>query len=299
MVSFGSGGEGATFQPDTTAGGTPAVVLGTAPVSGTQTTFLRDDDTIEAFDTTVPITQAYGDVAAVGVVARAARRDHRHGMPAAAAGGTPAVVLGTVAAAGVQTTFLRDDDTIVAFDATAPVTQASADAAATGSAAVAARRDHRHGMPTIPAASVVTLLKANSGTSTTTAAHNLDTVAISGLAAGDMLLVIGTVDQAAQTSAGQFAIYNNTDAVNITGDFLPTVGAGGIGRAFLYIMQSQQATTTITSIGARQTGGIVMGDGSAFTTAWTGSWTLAFRSAGQTAGGTHRWRWSVYRLIAA
>ena len=66
----------------------------------------------------------------------------------AATGGTPAIVLGTAAAAGVATTYLRDDDTIVAFDATVPVTQASADAAATGSVAVAARRDHKHGMPT-------------------------------------------------------------------------------------------------------------------------------------------------------
>jgi hypothetical protein len=36
---------------------------------------------------------------------------------------------------------------------TAPVTQAFSDVAATGSAAFAARRDHRHGMPDAPSGS--------------------------------------------------------------------------------------------------------------------------------------------------
>lgn len=60
---------------------------------------------------------------------------------------TPAIVLGTAAAAGAASTVIRSDSTIVAFDATAPVTQAFDDVAATGSAAFAAHRDHRHGMP--------------------------------------------------------------------------------------------------------------------------------------------------------
>jgi len=63
---------------------------------------------------------------------------------------TPAIVLGTAAAAGSATTVIRSDATIAAFDATAPVTQAFSDAAATGSAAYAARRDHVHGMPANP-----------------------------------------------------------------------------------------------------------------------------------------------------
>lgn len=63
-------------------------------------------------------------------------------------GGTPALTLGTTNTAGVATTYIRTDDTILAFDATVPSTQASGDAAAAGSAAVAARRDHKHAMPT-------------------------------------------------------------------------------------------------------------------------------------------------------
>jgi hypothetical protein len=133
-----------------------AIVLGTAAAAGAAATTLRSNDTIAAFDATVPVTQASADVAATGSVAFAARRDHKHGMPtipAAASGGTPAVVLGTAAAAGVSATFLRDDDTIVAFDATAPVTQAYSDVAGAGAAAVAARRDHKHGMPAAGAGS--------------------------------------------------------------------------------------------------------------------------------------------------
>lgn len=69
---------------------------------------------------------------------------------AAASFATPAIVLGTAAAAGSATTVIRSDATIVAFDATVPSTQAFADAAAAGSAAVAARRDHKHAMPSSP-----------------------------------------------------------------------------------------------------------------------------------------------------
>jgi hypothetical protein len=72
-----------------------------------------------------------------------------------ASGGTPAIVLGTAAAAGSAGTFLRDDDTIVAFDATAPTTSAIGDAAAVGSAAVASRRDHKHGREALSTATPI------------------------------------------------------------------------------------------------------------------------------------------------
>lgn len=61
---------------------TPAIVLGTAAAAGAASTVIRSDSTIVAFDATVPVTQAFGDVAATGSVAKAARRDHVHGMPA-------------------------------------------------------------------------------------------------------------------------------------------------------------------------------------------------------------------------
>ena len=71
------------------------------------------------------------------------------GSPALA---TPAIVLGSTAAAGAAATVIRSDSTIAAFDAVAPSTQAFADAAAVGTAAFAARRDHKHAMPAIATA---------------------------------------------------------------------------------------------------------------------------------------------------
>jgi hypothetical protein len=62
---------------------------------------------------------------------------------------TPAVALGTAGAAGAAGTVIRSDSTIAAFDATAPTTQAVGDSAATGSVAFAARRDHKHGWPSV------------------------------------------------------------------------------------------------------------------------------------------------------
>jgi len=61
--------------------------------------------------------------------------------------GTPALTLSTTNATGSAGTFVATDATIAIFDATAPTTLDYSDVAATGSAAVASRRDHRHGMP--------------------------------------------------------------------------------------------------------------------------------------------------------
>jgi len=103
-----------------------------------------------AFDATAPVTQAFGDSAAAGSATHAAHRDHTHGMPAnPVAYAAPALTFGTSNSAGAAASAIRTDATILAFDSTVPVTQASGDAAATGSASTAAHRDHVHGMPTI------------------------------------------------------------------------------------------------------------------------------------------------------
>lgn len=76
---------GTTWDAVATNGGagfaTPAIVLGSSAAAGAASTVIRSDGTIAAFDTTVPVTQAYGDAAATGSAAFAARRDHKHGMP--------------------------------------------------------------------------------------------------------------------------------------------------------------------------------------------------------------------------
>lgn len=61
---------------------TPAITLGSSAAAGSAATTIRSDGTIAAFDTTVPSTQAFGDAAAVGTATFAARRDHKHAMPA-------------------------------------------------------------------------------------------------------------------------------------------------------------------------------------------------------------------------
>lgn len=74
---------------------------------------------------------------------------------------TPSIVLGSSAAGGAASTVIRSDATIAAFDATSPTTQAFGDSAATGSVAFAARRDHKHGMPSAPAPPAVLLVSGH------------------------------------------------------------------------------------------------------------------------------------------
>lgn len=74
VASNFSGSSSGTNTGDQT-GGTPALVLGTANTAGTSTNFIRRDDTILVFDTTVP---AAAGTAAAGSASTAARRDHVH-----------------------------------------------------------------------------------------------------------------------------------------------------------------------------------------------------------------------------
>jgi hypothetical protein len=97
----------------------------------------------------------FGAASNNGAASTASRSDHVHGTPAHGAGqhvvGTeitvaaPAIVLGTAAAAGAAASLIRSDATILAFDVTVPSTSSVGQAAAVGSATVAARRDHVHG----------------------------------------------------------------------------------------------------------------------------------------------------------
>ena len=60
---------------------------------------------------------------------------------------TPGFTLGTSNAAGSALTSIASDSTLAVFDATVPTTIAYGASAAAGSAVVAGRRDHTHGMP--------------------------------------------------------------------------------------------------------------------------------------------------------
>lgn len=159
--------------------GTPNLTLSTSNSAGVASTGIRTDATILAFDVTTPAAITLGGSGAVGSAGTAARRDHKHAVtgalddlsdvaasspstndvlswngsswvpvaPGGASFATPSIALGTAAAAGAASTVIRSDATIVAFDATVPTTIAYGDAPNVGAAAVAARRDHRHGAP--------------------------------------------------------------------------------------------------------------------------------------------------------
>jgi hypothetical protein len=126
---------------------TAGAAVGTA-AAGTSGHAPSRDNHVHPTGAGTPSTQNYSDTPVVGTGPAAAMTDHKHGMPAVggggASGGTPAIVLGTAAAAGSAGTFLRDDDTILAFDATTPATQVHGDTGVVGSATTAARRDHKH-----------------------------------------------------------------------------------------------------------------------------------------------------------
>lgn len=64
-------------------------------------------------------------------------------------GGTPALTLGTANATGTAATAILTDASIAVFDGTAPTTFAPGGTASVGTAAVAARRDHVHGITTL------------------------------------------------------------------------------------------------------------------------------------------------------
>jgi hypothetical protein len=86
----------------------------------------------------------------------------------------PNLTLGTANAAGAANTVIRSDATILAFDATAPSTSAVADAAAVGTATVAARRDHKHAREAFAAPTAETTFGSSSAAGSATTVPRSD-----------------------------------------------------------------------------------------------------------------------------
>jgi len=160
--------------------------------------------------------------------------DHKHGRESFA---TNAILLGSAAAAGLATTPSRSNDTIAAFDATAPSTQAFADAAVVGVINFAARRDHKHAMMAAPAAERL-------ASSTTPAAI------------GGAAVDVGTTDaradhvHALSLAAGKVA--NTTIAATVT----PTTGgvtfaAPAMASGNMYRIRAHGQFVAVSSITAR------------------------------------------------
>lgn len=101
--------------------GTPALTFGTSASGGAASTFVATDATLPIFDATSPSTQAFGDAAAVGAAAFAARRDHKHAMMATPAGTILGSSYSTNASVTTTSTTLVDmDATRIAVTFTAP-----------------------------------------------------------------------------------------------------------------------------------------------------------------------------------
>lgn len=153
------------------------------------------------------------------------------------------------------------------------------------------------------AAPYLELLKANSGTTTSTSAENVDTYAMaSTLTAKDTLLVKLTWEAVTQASTS-IALYNATDGVTMV-DINDQAGAGNflLDREAIWDINARQLQSGATSVMTMSRGhndnnaSYATGARSAFTTNWTGAWTLALRHGGVVAGGTARWSWAVYAV---
>ena len=137
------------------------------------------------------------------------------------------------------------------------------------------------------AAPAVTLLHADSGTSTATSGTNLSTVALSGLTSLDTVYA-QIWAQAITQNSGDLILYHATDGVNIyNGSW---ISSGQLVMQEYRITQAQDDSADIW-FGRASSGA---GPDVDVTTAWTGSWSLAFRGA-VGSGGTLRWKWLVFK----
>ena len=145
-------------------------------------------------------------------------------------------MLSTTNAAGVATTFLRTDDQLALFDATAPVTQASADVAAAGSATVTARRDHRHGMPTISSGALTraggNLVEA---TTTSTSVTALLMASSMSIAAATYVMFMAAL----RKTTGAAATANAGTRINATNAGALIAWSSGVNRVESGLMRSR------------------------------------------------------------
>jgi len=146
----------------------------------------------------------------------------------------------------------------------------------------------------------MTLLKANSGTSTAAGATEVDTQAISGLTAKDTLVFYYNVRSVTQATA-DVSIFSSTNGTHIAralaGGAIPANGTV-IGNGTL--RQAQDAATSYNgfTIDGELSAAAATVDIRRATsmTAWTGSWTIALRHGGVTSGGTLQWSWALYKV---
>lgn len=157
--------------------------------------------------------------------------------------------------------------------------------------------------------SLTNVLHASSGSSTTTSANNLDSIAISGLTGLDNLVVYYNL-QASTQNCGTNVLYHSTDGATIADVLNGNVLASGKMIAGSVLIKCSIAadprnisaifdglnSTGITDNGATNTAMVNYIFNKTFSTAFNSSWTLALRNGGVTAGGTLYWSWQVFKI---
>lgn len=156
--------------------------------------------------------------------------------------------------------------------------------------------------------SVVTLLKAGTGSGTSTTAENVDTIAISGLTNLDTLKVIITAWADGSQNVARPQLYNDTDSREIFMLSNP-LNAGRVEHVEVILRQVPPTNTNFVAIGNGMTAdntlypslsgvtpATINAQCTQQLTAWTGSWTLALRHGGVASGGAYKWTWAVYKV---
>ena len=163
---------------------------------------------------------------------------------------------------------------------------------------------------TVPASSgALTLLHEASGTDGTSAATVVDTYALaSQLTVKDSLLIIVQDEQITQVQTAAAVILNTTDSKTLftlnnssalaAGEFGGCRVIGGVYQSsnlFTFFCGISTNNPTSTADGTQQAGNVSYAVQTVLT-AWTGAWTIGLKHGGQTAGGTYKWRWMIYKV---
>lgn len=146
---------------------------------------------------------------AAGSTNAVSRVDHVHTHTA----DTPALVLGTTNAAGTAGLMLASDATVALFDTTVPTTLQSDDSAAVGTAAFAARRDHKHAVVNDAPADGSSLSASNAeGTSS---GFSRGDHAHKAVAKNDVPIIFGTTDAAGTATRLEYDTAETVDATKL------------------------------------------------------------------------------------
>jgi hypothetical protein len=181
---------------------------------------------------------SFGLSSANGTATTIARSDHTHGTPTnpvtaheaasdphtgylqesvVSGFDTSGVTLSDTATAGTGTTGLRSNAAIAAFDATSPSTQAIGDTAVVGTASYAARRDHKHAMPSFSGTGSASTISRSDHTHTSPYLDDLTDVVISSAVSGQLLSYNGTnwvnASAAATTQSGTKLVLTTAQSI--------------------------------------------------------------------------------------